>query len=155
MDAPKPATLAGVAERFFGFIESFSSLFDSYRKGVCEKARQYVSGLMQAGARKNMERMVEVVHHSDHQAIHQFISNPKRDAQAVTDRVALNGDELIGDGRDTCLLVDESGFAKKGKMSVGLARQWPGRLGKVDNGQVPVYAALCRGEWATLINTRL
>ncbi len=49
---------------------------------------------------------------------------------------------MIGDENDTGLFVDESGMPKKGKMSVGVARQWLGCLGKTDNGQVGVYSAL-------------
>jgi SRSO17 transposase len=147
--------LAGLADRFLAYMEEFSSLFISYRKDVSKKAQQYLCGLMQAGTRKNMERMVEYVPESDHQAIHQFISNSRWQAQAVMDRVATNADELIGDSRNACLLIDESGFAKKGKSSVGVARQWLGRLGKVDNGQVGVFSALCNNGYATLINERL
>ena len=53
------------------------------------------------------------------------------------------------------LIFDESGFAKKGEASAGVARQWNGRLGKVDNCQVGVFATLCRGDMATLIDARL
>jgi SRSO17 transposase len=147
--------LAGIAERFLTYMEDFTPLFKFYRKNGSEKARQYLCGLMQAGAKKNMERMVEYVPESDHQAIHQFISNSGWQAQAVMDRVAVNADSLIGDSTNTCLLLDESGFAKKGKMSVGVARQWLGNLGKVDNGQVGVFSVLCNQNQATLINTRL
>jgi SRSO17 transposase len=41
--------------------------------------------------------------------------------------------------------IDETAFTKKGKKSVGIARQWNGRLGKTDNCQVAVFAALARG----------
>jgi len=109
--------LAGIAERFLTYMEEFTPLFKLYRKNGSEKARQYLCGLMQAGAKKNMERMVEYVPESDHQAIHQFISNSGWQAQAVMDRVAVNADSLIGDSTNACLLLDESGFAKKGKMS--------------------------------------
>ena len=144
-----------MAERFLGFMDSFSSLFISYRKDVSEKARQYLSGLMQAGTRKNMERMVEYVPDSDYQALHQFISNSRWDAQAVMDRVAVNADNFIGDCRKACLLLDESGFAKKGRHSAGVLRQWLGNLGKVDNGQVGVFSALCNQGYATLVDARL
>ena len=144
-----------MAERFLGFMDSFSSLFISYRKDVSEKARQYWSGLMQAGTRKNMERMVEYVPDSDHQALHQFISNSRWDAQAVMDRVAVNADNFIGDCRKACLLLDESGFAKKGRHSPGVMRQWLGNLGKVDNGQVGIFSALCNQGYATLVDARL
>ncbi|MCU7905008.1 MAG: transposase [Candidatus Thiodiazotropha sp. (ex Epidulcina cf. delphinae)] len=42
--------------------------------------------------------------------------------------------------------IDESGFTKKGRCSVGVARQYNGRLGKTDNYQVGVFAALNRGD---------
>lgn len=102
-----------------------------------------------------MERMVEYVPDADHQALHQFISNSRWEAQAAMDTVAVNADNLIGDKIKACLLLDESGFAKKGRHSAGVARQWLGNLGKVDNGQVGVFSALCNQGYACLIDARL
>ena len=62
---------------------------------------------------------------------------------------------MLGGTEESALLIDESGITKKGNKSVGVARQWNGRLGKVDNCQVGVYAALSRGALSTLIDTRL
>ena len=70
-------------------------------------------------------------------------------------RPARDADELIGDRSDAALILDESGFAKQGKMSVGASRQYLGRLGKVDNGQVAVFGILAKGRFATAIDTRL
>lgn len=144
-----------MAGRFLSFVKSYSSLFTSYRKDVSDKARHYLCGLMQAGTRKNMERMVEVVPESDHQAIQQFISDSRWDARTVMDQVAQDADELIGDEKNAFLLIDETCFAKKGKKSVGVARQWLGRFGKVDNGQVAVFVALCNGNSVTPTDVRL
>jgi len=105
--------------------------------------------------RKNMERMAEVVPESDEQSLQHFISNVQWDTQAVMNQVAHNASELLGSCTETALLIDESGFEKKGKHSVGVARQWNGRRGKVDNCQVGVFASLCRGNHSTLINSRL
>lgn len=69
-------------------------------------------------------------------------------------QIAQEANELLG-GREAVLIFDESGFAKKGEASAGVARQWNGRLGKVDNCQVGVFATLCKGDMATLIDTRL
>ena len=69
-------------------------------------------------------------------------------------QIAREANELLG-GTDVVLIFDESGFAKKGESSAGVARHWNGRLGKVDNCQVGVFATLCRGDMATLIDTRL
>lgn len=110
---------------------------------------------MQARGGKNMERMAAIVPDSEYQAIQQFISDSGWDHQQVMTRVAEVADELIGDEFDSCLLLDESGFRKKGTKSVGVARQWLGNIGKVDNGQVGVFAALCKGTCATLVNGRL
>jgi SRSO17 transposase len=52
-------------------------------------------------------------------------------------------------------LVDESAFAKKGTKSAGVARQWNGRLGKVENSQVGVFAGLVQGRQVALIDARL
>ena len=53
------------------------------------------------------------------------------------------------------MLIDESGTPKKGAHSVGVHRQWGGQLGKVDNCQVGVFAALSRGSDVTLMDERL
>ncbi len=53
--------------------------------------------------------------------------------------------ELIGDEEEGCIIVDESGFPKQGKNSVGVKRQYCGNLGKVDNCQVGVYLSYTKG----------
>jgi SRSO17 transposase len=58
-------------------------------------------------------------------------------------------------GAESVLLLDESALAKKGRASAGVARQWNGRLGKVDNCQVGVFATLCRGGDGQPIDARL
>ncbi len=105
--------------------------------------------------KKNMERMAEVVVDSDEQELQHFLSNSTWDERDVLDQVALEADALLGGTQDSALLIDESGITKKGNKSVGVARQWNGRLGKVDNCQVGVYAALSKGSFSTLIDTRL
>ena len=108
---------------------------------------------MQA-TRKNMERMEEHVVGADDQALQYMLTDAQWDSQAVMDQVAQEVNQLLG-GDGSCLLLDESGFEKKGEHSVGVARQWNGRLGKVDNCQVGVFAALGCGARASLIDYRL
>lgn len=60
----------------------------------------------------------------------------------------------MGDNRNTCLLTDESGFAKQGKGSVGVCRQWLGRFGEADNGQVAVFGALAYKAYLAPVNVR-
>jgi SRSO17 transposase len=139
---------------FLDFCDRFADHFRLRTRDVNQQCKQYLSGLMQA-RKKNMERMAEVVPESDEQVLQHFLSNSSWDERGVLDQVALETDALLGGTIESALLLDESGITKKGNKSVGVRRQWNGRLGKVDNCQVGVYAALSRGSQSTLIDTRL
>jgi len=99
--------------------------------------------------------MTEVVPGSDAQALHHFLAHSPWDARAVMDQVARDLDALLGGDQDSCLLLDETCFPKKGRKSVGVARQWMGLQGKTDNCQVAVFAALARGTSVSLMDTEL
>ena len=58
-------------------------------------------------------------------------------------------------GHASALVIDESAFAKKGDMSAGVARQWNGRLGKTDNSQVGVFAAMVKNGVSALVEGEL
>jgi len=109
---------------------------------------------MQA-VRKNVERMTEAVPDTEYQSLQHFISHSPWDHRPVMDQVARDADRLLGGGPNTGLIIDETGIPKKGNMSVGVARQWCGNLGKVDNCQVGVFGSLVCGSSATLIDGRL
>jgi len=102
-----------------------------------------------------MERMEEGVPDADRQALPHMLSESAWSARAVLDQVAQDANRLLGGYEDSALLIDESGCPKKGTQSVGVARQWCGQLGKVENCQVGVFAALSRGSDVTLIDERL
>lgn len=140
--------------RFQSFSKRFGKHFLRGTRSVALQAQMYLQGLMQAG-RKNIERMEEVVPGSSYQPLHHFISESEWDARAVLDQIAVEADRLLGGSENSCLLIDESSFEKKGKSSVGVERQWSGRLGKVENSQVAVFASLTQGKYSTLIDTRL
>ena len=106
-----------MADRFLSFVMSYAEHFISYRRDVSEKARQYASGLMQAGSRKNIYAISEVVPDTDQRNLQQFITHSKWSTREVLDHVAHDPDELIGDTTDASLIIDESGFAKQGEMS--------------------------------------
>jgi SRSO17 transposase len=121
---------------------------------VLGQAEEYLRGLAQAG-RRNMERMAEVVPGTDYQRLQNFVTNSPWDHRAVMRQVAEEADQLLGGEPDSCLLIDESSFVKKGQDSAGVARQWCGRLGKVDNCQVGVFGVLSDGARYALIDVRL
>jgi SRSO17 transposase len=143
-----------LAERFMKFCADFSGFFQAARHDLSSKARCYTAGLVMKAPRKNMERMEEYVENYDYQAQQQFLSDSPWDHRPLVAKVAQEVDALLG-GSDSMLLIDESGFAKKGNKSAGVARQWNGRLGKVDNCQVGVFAALSDGQRAALVDLRL
>ncbi|MBU0768005.1 MAG: IS701 family transposase [Proteobacteria bacterium] len=137
------------------FVDTYTEHFQSYRHDVSDKARQYACGLMQTGSRKNMDRMAEVVPESNSRNLQQFLTHSKWSHKDVINHVARDVDELLGNNHNACLLIDESGFAKQGKRSVGVSRQWLGRLGKVDNGQVSVFGALANDQYVAPVDVRL
>ena len=100
-----------------------------------------------------MLRMSEV-NAVDHQAMQHMLTDGAVDWDGFGDQLAQEANALLG-GAQSVLLIDESGFTKKGERSAGVARQWNGRLGKDDNCQVGVFAALCRGDMASLVDARL
>lgn len=102
-----------------------------------------------------MFQMTQRVVDADHDSLQNFISDSKWSARDVMDRVAQQVNEKIGHSDEAALILDETSIAKKGNKSVGVARQWLGSVGKVDNGQVGVFAALCKGADASLIDARL
>lgn len=99
--------------------------------------------------------MVEAVPDAVWHEQQHFITYSPWDANGLMARLAHDANLLLGGDEDTFLLGDESGFSKKGSKSVGVARQWNGRLGKIDNCQVGVFTALARRDRVTLIDTRL
>jgi SRSO17 transposase len=144
----------GLAFEFTRFIGSYQDNFITTTRSVFGAAQQYLCGLIQAD-KKNMGRMEEAVPDSDEQVLQHFLTDSPWSYRDVMDQVALDTDSIFGGDRDTCLIIDESGILKKGDKSVGVARQWCGQYGKVDNCQVGVFASLsCRND-ATLIDARL
>ena len=85
-----------------------------------------------------MLRMGEV-NEVDHQAMQHMLTSDAIDWNGFGEQIAIETDALLG-GSAAVLIIDESAFAKKGESSAGVSRQWNGRLGKVDNCQVGVFA---------------
>lgn len=103
----------------------------------------------------NMTQYCREVPDSDYEAMQHFIStSPWEDRQAIG-QLQEDVCQLIGDGDDGALILDESGVAKQGTMSVGVGRQYCGRLGKVDNCQVGVYLGYANAHHTCLVDYRL
>jgi hypothetical protein len=120
-------------------------------------ALQYTKGLFQS-LKANIERMVEQVVESEYHQIQHFISESPWDWREVFDSVAQGLSNAMGEAKGVekvGLLIDESSHLKKGKKSVGVARQYCGTIGKVDNGQVAVYGGLATQNYYGLIDAAL
>lgn len=137
-------------------MEEFSSFFKTRTHDGAGFARLYIAGLMQ-GKRdaKNIERMAESVEGLNYQGVQQFIAASPWDHRPLMDAVARAANGLVGSSPHSFLIVDDSCFEKKGHESVGVARQYNGRLGKVDNCQTAVCASLADGTHSALVDLRL
>jgi len=143
------------------FLKKYSNLFVVHRRNNIEKAYSYLLGLMKCEKNHtNMERMVEQVPEQAYYQYYNFLSESKWDYKEVNKQTALEASALmeyskVKSGKPTGFIIDESSHLKKGDESVGVARQYAGVSGKVDNCQVSVYCSLCNEENATLIDTSL
>lgn len=133
----------------------YSHHFTVRGKDVSGHARHYLTGLLGAERRKNIERIESDVAESNYQGMQQFITDSPWSHEALLEQAAADADGLLGGDRDTALYLDETSFVKKGELSVGVQRQYCGRLGKTENCQVGVFACLGRGRHAALVDFRL
>ena len=76
---------------------------------------------------------------TDYQLLHHFISSSPWEDKPVIDDIDQSVKTLIGSAEHGSLHIDESGIPKQGNHSVGVTRQYCGRLGKVDNCQMGVF----------------
>lgn len=130
-------------------------LFRTKTRNGSLHAEKYLQGLLSELPRKNMERMGEALAETKHENLQNFLSDSPWDGAGVWKWVGQRANQHLGGNSYSMLLIDESAQGKKGKQSVGVARQYNGRLGKLDNCQVGVYAALACGFRATLVGARL
>src|SRR2546427_326124 len=126
-----PASLPELDE----FLATFQVRF---RRPKGEAAlERYLTGLLTALPNKNCDTMAEAVPGTSEQRLQEFLTNMQWDdhdlnRQHVDKMIA---EATVGHG---VLFFDDAGFAKQGKASVGVARQYSGTLGKVGNCQVAV-----------------
>lgn len=137
------------------FILTYQDVLKSTTYSYTAKAHQYLCGLFQA-EKRNIEKICETVVDSKMQNLNHFISESPWEWEPVIERIGKDTSRLFaGHSEKIGVLIDESGWKKAGKQSVGVGRQYLGSLGKVDNGQVAVFASLVQGEHVGIIDTRL
>jgi len=144
-------------------IEDYHHCFQNETSDGHELGAAYIRGLFKTEAgKRNMERMNEELEltGAGYQRIQQFITDSTWSARNLISEIALNTSALYANQEnyqscDVGYIVDESAHIKKGKHSVGVARQYAGVIGKVENCQVGVYVSLVWNSHSTLINERV
>lgn len=147
----EPAVPRGMLPRLERFLEPFvASLETTERRN---HAHHYVAGLVSDLRRKNAEG-IAYLHDQERQGLQKFVGqNPWEERPLITELARQVGAEL-GEA-DGVLVFDPSAFPKKGTASVGVQRQWCGRLGKIDNCQVAVYLGYASRVEHALVDCRL
>jgi SRSO17 transposase len=150
-----PAELAAIRGRLEAFADDvFVSLprTDQRARGQC-----YLRGLMLDGRRKSIEPMAQRLGEVHYQALHHFVAVSPWDWRPVRRRLA---EVLVGALGPVAWVVDDTGFPKDGRCSVGVQRQYSGTLGKTANCQLGVSVnavteqASCPLDWRLFLPQR-
>ncbi len=153
-----PNLASARAQRFHAYVEQLTRALG--HRDRHEPLRAYVTGLCLPGERKSVEPMAARVDprhvRARHQSMHHFVANADWDDAAVL-RVARDTvlAALERHGTVAAWVVDDTGIPKKGRHSVGVARQYCGVLGKQDNCQVAVSVSLAHERGSVPVAYRL
>ena len=118
------------------------------------RAAAYLKGLLAPVERKNGWQLAEAAGDRTPDGVQEFLSRVRWDADAVRDDLRAYVVEHLGD-RGGVLVLDETGFIKKGNKSAGVQRQYSGTAGRIENCQVAVFLSYASRFGHTLIDRRL
>jgi SRSO17 transposase len=147
------AEFAQVAAAFATFHAQFAPLFG--RKEAQAHGEQYVRGLLvQQTDRRNAENVAEVLDGVSARSLQRFLTDaPWESGPVITRLQAFLGPRLSTP--EGIWIIDESGFPKQGRSSVGVGHQYCGRLGKLANCQVGVFLAYASARGHALVDGQL
>jgi SRSO17 transposase len=103
-----------------------------------ERAKRYLAGLLDRVERKNGWQLAEHLGEPGPQGVQRLLNAADWDVDAVRDDLRVYVTEHLGDPAGV-LIVDETGFLKKGTKSVGVQRQYSGTAGRIENCQIGVF----------------
>jgi SRSO17 transposase len=146
-----PEVFRGGLDRLAEFVLPFVECLG--RREQREHARTYLAGLISDLKRKNTES-IAYRHDLERHGLQHFVGSSTWDYCPLRRELARQVGCELGTPEGV-IVFDPSGFAKKGHASVGVQRQWLGRLGKVDNGQVGVFMAYASSREHALVDVRL
>lgn len=119
-----------------------------------QRARSYVEARLAGVDRKNGWQIAEPAGESTPYGVQRLISSARWEADAVRDELREYVREHLGHD-DAVLVLDETSFLKKGEKSAGVARQYSGTAGKVENCQIAVFLAYSSAQGTALIDREL
>ena len=140
-------------QRLNSHLVPFEYIFRNRTKTFFDKAKLYAKGIVQSQLR-NIERISEDLNANYHQMQH-FITESNWDERTVIDQVSREVSSILPKRKLTRLIIDESGWVKKGDKSIGVGWQYCGNVGKISNSQVAVFACLSNGDFASMVDARL
>jgi len=135
-------------EWFAPFSEAFGN------KKRRKWAPVYLMGLLGPGERKSIEPMADRLAPGEQDQLNHFVNQSPWDATPLARLLAAKANGLVG-GPDSLLIIDDTALVKKGKMSVGVAHQYCGELGKSANCQSLVSLTLAREDVPVPVSLRL
>lgn len=134
------------------FLDRYLPLFGREQNHL--HAQRFVHGLLGGQERRNIENIAEVVEGGVVRTMQKFITQGSWEDAVVVQELRAHVAATLGDAKGT-VNVDETGFAKKGKKSVGVQRQYAGTLGRVDNCQIGVFANYYSPKGHTFIDRKI
>ncbi len=146
-----PEVFEGSLERLAEFALPFAACLR--RQEQRDHARTYLAGLVSDLEHKNAES-IAYRHDQERHGLQHFVGSSTWDHRPLMRELADQVGRELGTP-DGVIIFDPSGFAKTGNASVGVQRQWLGRLGKVDNGQVGIFMAYASHREHALVDFRL
>lgn len=146
-----PHLLRGLMPRLESFLRPFAELLRSARQRT--NTGHYVQGLLSDLGGKDVES-IAYLHDRERQGLQKFIGQADWDHRPLMAELARQVGAELGEA-DGVLVFDPSAFPKKGTESVGVQRQWCGRLGKLENCQVGIYLGYVSDREHALADFRL
>src|SRR5918993_918685 len=125
------------------------------RPEVRERAYRYLGGLLGEVGRKNSWQMAEAIGEARPRGVQHLLNDARWDPDLVREDLREYVVEHLGDEQSGVLVVDETGFLKKGEKSVGVARQYTGTAGETVNCQVGVFLAYSSEKGAAFLDWAL
>jgi SRSO17 transposase len=147
-----PAELASWQSRFEELAARLAPHFS--RSDLRQRAAAYVRGLLDRVERKNSWQLAEAAGHATPHGLQRLLGRARWDADAVRDDLREYVVENLGTPEGV-LIVDETGFLKKGGKSAGVARQYSGTAGRIENCQIGVFLAYRSPKGAAFLDRAL